>query len=324
MLSNDHLFNDITMLTAKTFETKAKNKLSKMSFLSIFGCHDESKIEAAELYKKAAIKYFENFDLPNTTRCLNMSIDIYLKLKGYESNVVNNLKLLINYTKSLKPTDVDKLIEYHEKLANMYYLLDSPTDNSRYINEQYLEISNIYEKMGDLTKAFQQLNKCVANDNYEKVLQKKGELMGKLLKYKDASNFYQEAGENYCKKKNLSGQMYARDIFTMCIFYAIATKDMQFVNMKMNLINDIDSSFKQSIDGKKTINIVDALNKCDITAFELSCKSFDDYKKFTSEQLVLLLEGKKIIEGIPNDSMVIEHCDEIYDENDENMETDIC
>lgn len=280
-------------LSAKLLEEQAKLKYNKKNLFAFLGAPDDSKEEAALLFKQAASKYFTEKSYDNAIRCIKQSLDIYLELKNYSVDVKSNMKLLLQYSLCSENCGSDTLINLRKNLADIYSINGDLVE----YNDQYIEISKILEKDGKLDEALKQLLNCAVDKMYGKVLERKGELLIKLCKYEDAAKVFQTAGEKYIEKSTLTGPIYARSLFFASVLNAMATKNIVFLNNQLRDISNFDPSFQNCIEGKNVGLIVKSLNDGNVEEFENACKSYESYKKLTPQQVDLLIIAKETIDA---------------------------
>ncbi len=168
-------------------------------------------------------------------------------------------------------------------------------------NEQHLEISKMFEKDGRLELAIKQLENCVNDKLYEKVLEKKGDLLLRLAKYKDASVVFKECGEKYIIKSSTTGSIYAKPLFFMSMLSIMATKKIVDSNKHLDELINLDQSFVNSCEGKCVTDIIKSLNSGNVNDFEQACATYELFRKLTSLQIDLLILAKEMLVGVAVD-----------------------
>lgn len=305
----------MSKITGKSLEKEAFEKSKNPSFikkfvLNFFGESDEREEEVATLLKQAANKYFTEKKTDDAIRCLKKSTEIYSKLKDCKIDVKENKKLLIQYLKSQDPVNFKELVSSYTDLAEIYSL-DGYMDQ---FNEQHMEISKIYEKNGNLELSLKQMSYCANNKNYDKVLERKGDILIKMKKYSEASKSYMESAEKQIEKNSSIGQIYSRQLFFTSILCQMTTKNLKEINDQLNKIDKIDKTFIGSVEGKITSAVVDSFNNGDVKNFEKACSLYENYKKLTSDQVELLLIAKEIFDD--NKNLENNDFEEMNDDND--------
>ncbi len=286
--------NEQFKISGKTLENQASLLLNKRSLIDWFINQDDLKEDAALLYKQAASKYFTEKDINNAMRCLKKSTQIYSGIKTCSVNVKENIKLLIQYNKSVDNCDSNVLIKLYKELADIY----SVSGDMMNYNEQHIEIAKILEKDNKCEEGLEQLSHCVDDKMYEKVLEKKADLLLKIKKYNEALKIFQAAGEKHIEKSKTVGSIYARPLFFMSMLCAMATKNLALINDHFNILTNIDHVFQNSNEGKRIEEFVKALNDCNIDDFTNACKSYESCKKFTPQQIEMLLLARELIDGV--------------------------
>lgn len=188
----------------------------------------------------------------------------------------------------------NEIIELHKLLADIY----SMSGDFSHFNAQHLEIAKLLENDGYLNFALKQLDYCVEYKLYDKILEKKGNLLLKLFKYESAANVLKECGKIYFEKSTHTGSIYARPFFFMPILSVMATKQLANLNDHMLTISHIDHKFVDSCEGKFITSLIIALNNGYINEFEQACATYELSKKLLPLQVQLLLLGKEMLSGV--------------------------
>lgn len=283
----------MSIITGKSLEQKARNLQNKTSIFDLFGAKQERMEESAVMFKQAATKYFTEKEFENAIRCLKDSIKIYNKINSSVYNLEENTKLLITFYKATDNCDQNELIKFHKNLADIYSMSGKMID----FNDQCMEISKIFENDGKFELALKELEYCVDCKCYEKVLEKKADILLKLNKYGDASVVFKECGKKYITKSNITGTIFARPMFFMSMLCIMATKNIENSNKHLDNIICIDNTFANSVEGKCILNMIKALNCGNVNDFEQSCALYELTKRLTDQQVDLLILAKEMLIG---------------------------
>jgi len=171
-----------------------------------------------------------------------------------------------------------------------YYVTDS--NMSRY-NEQYTSIAKIYEDLEDYDTALTMLDKCV-NDKYNaRIIEKKGYILIKSKKYKEASDVFKKLMEDVYEKRMML-YMLNKHIFMYMLCF-LASDDIVGAILNFESISKFDCTFHSSGKGIFIHNIIKALEENNITAFELACSQFSNVNKLEPDHVTLLTQIKSTI-----------------------------
>jgi len=308
-------------MSATSYEKNIRSKQNNFSFLSFFEDKKEKKNELARNLRIVANKYFTEKKVFDAIRCIKESIQIFQEDESNDYEVRQNMKLLISYVETSKTIDSTKFIELNEYMADIFgYCRDNVS-----LNERYMEIAKFLDDTKKYEQALNILNKCVDSDNYKNVLEMKGDLLIKLEKYEDASDAFLKSGEKVFLKNSISSSIYCRKPLMMSILCALATKQSNIYNKKLENVLHICESFSSSQEGQCSINLIESLNLLDVDKFEETCKKYEAYSnKFTRTQVKLLLLAKELLVGVESYSKINEFTESDDENNKYDIESEIC
>lgn len=292
--------------SGKTLEKKIRDKLNSKSLFDMFS-KDKKQEDCAEGLVVASHRYAVEKDYLSAVRCLKDANSIFATLKFCDHNVRSNLKLIIEYGKQENTCSPEELISIHKKLARSHIDIGEFTK----ANEQYIEIANIYDQQNKPQAALKVLNECANDKQFSKVLEKKADLLLKQNAYKEAAKVFRELADEHLKKDSQISNIYARPSIFMHVLCHMATKDMPTILQVFSDESILDFSFLSSSEGKCINGIINALKNNDVLEFEHVCSEYERLKKFSPQQVEMLLLAKEIIEG------------EVEQQNDDNIE-DLC
>ena len=285
--------------SANSLEIKFRSKLNSFSFFDWFKNPDEKKEKIALNLTTIAKRYHMEKKYIDAIRCAKESIEICLKLDGFDYQIKQNIKLLLMCLEIKNLYTNAELIKLYEYVKQIYYKIGDLEN----FNECCLKISTIYEKDDMINMALSELEKSVHNEfTNHKILEKKAELLIKISKYEEASHSYLKCA-NLCMNKNeMTNIIYARPYFLMSILAIIATKNIEKIN---NCNNEILKQFinstinSLSIDGLFLTTLVKSFNNNDVDQFEKACIQYEKFEKLNQLQVKLLIISKEFFTGEP-------------------------
>lgn len=300
-------------MSGQQLEKLAIEKLtsSRGIFSSLFSFPSPEDI--ADLFHKAGNSYILEKKFHDAVRCYMKAYTEYNKLAGYDHYAMKNLSLAVTYAKQTNAFKSDKLIECYTLMAQNYGINGKMKEH----NDQYLNISNIYEIDCNLLMALSVLDNCVDLNNLssDEVIKRKSELLIKQNKYIEASKIYDQLIDTIINRdKKITSCVTCRQYSLLSVLCCIASNDLVSANNKCEKFNNLDDMFDTSYEGQLAINTLRAIETQNIADFELACENYNRILKLKPLHTALLTIAKKYI---------LEFDDSVNQSNDYN-ESDFC
>lgn len=280
-------------MSGKKLENSAIKKLSSSTglFSSLFSSNFDDA--AAELFHQAGNSYILEKNFHDAIRCYINAYTEYDKLEN-DFYAMKNLSLAVTYAQQTNEFKSAKLIEYMIIIANNM----GKNGKMKEHNDQYLKIVNIYETEENYTMALYVLNNCVDLNNlwYNKVIERKSELLIKQNKYLEAGKNYEYLTDIIIKRdKTILSYASCRQYSLLSILCDLASNDLVSANNKRVKFCDLDNMFDTSYEGKLAINVFIAIENQNVIDFELAYAEYDRVLKLKPLHITLLTVAKKYI-----------------------------
>lgn len=304
-------------MSGKKLETSAVEKLnsSRGLFSSLFS--SSTSDESAELFHKAGNSYILEKKIHDAIRCYMRAYTEYDKLTNHDHYAMKNLSLAVTHAKQTGEFSSEKLIECMTIIAQN----SGKNGKMKEHNDQYLEISSIYETNCNLEMAMLALDNCVNLNNlwFDEVIKRKSELLIKQNKYIEAGKSYESLADTIInREKKVTSFVSSRQYSLLSVLCFLASNDLVSANDKCTKFENLDDMFDTSYEGKLAIDVLHATENQNIVDFELACDNYNRVLKLKPLHVTLLTVAKKYITHFE------ENADHTSSSNNDYNESDFC
>lgn len=304
-------------MAGKKLENSAIDKLnsSRGLFSSFFS--SSTADESAQLFHEAGNSYILEKKFHDAIRCYMRAYVEYDKLKTHDHYAMKNLALAVKHGKQTGEFESEKLIEYMTIIAQNSGRNGKMKDH----NDQYLEISSIYETNNNIKMALSVLDQCVNLDNlwFDEVIKRKSELLIKQTKYVEAGNNYENLTDIITnREKKITSYVSSRQYSLLSILCFLASNDIVSARNMYDKVINLDDMFDTSYEGNLANGVLHAIENQNISDFELACDNYNRVLKLKPLHVTLLTVAKKYI------SQFDETVDHTSSSNNDYNESDFC